>query len=252
MPTLEPPFLRKIIYAPTAEIAQKQPNALKHGFELELGPMTILVGDNGCGKSTIIESVAKNVGLPLMGGSNYTNDQTKRDTYDRTLNKWMIFSWLPRIRAGFFVKSQSFLEFSRYIDDLRKDPQARLDVDVDYGKTHLQGQSHGESFITLFKKRLRVSGRSIYLLDEPEAALSPERQFDLLRLMKLWSESKKVQLIMATHSPILMSFPRAQLLRMKDDGIHPITYEETEHFRTYRDFMADHKAALARILADPA
>jgi len=116
-----------------------------------------------------------------------------------------------------------------------------------YGGVSLHEQSHGESFMALLTKRFYPSG--LYILDEPEAALSPARQLAaMVRIHELVEGG--AQFIIATHSPILMSYPRAQILLFDTDGIRPINYEDTEHFRTTRDFLRDHRGALRHLIGD--
>ena len=196
-------------------------------------PVTILVGENGCGKSTLLEAIATHCGFHQGGGSrdhNYGNDHQ-----EDLLAKALRLSWLPKVTQGFFFRAESFLGLSSYVDDLvQRWPEMR----AYYGERPLTAQSHGESFLALFRNRLGSRGRAIYLLDEPEAALSPRRQVAFLDLMAQWQRSTTVQVIMATHSPLLMSLAGARVLWMEGATVREVPYTETDHYRVMRTFFA--------------
>ncbi|CAA7621839.1 Predicted ATPase (fragment) [Magnetospirillum sp. LM-5] len=143
---------------------------------------------------------------------------------------------------GFFFRAESFFGLATYIDTV-------ADLD-NYGGRCMHAQSHGESFLALFGNRLGSTGRAIYILDEPEVALSPTRQLAFLRILRDWQTSRRVQAIIATHSPILMALPDASLLSLDGGAIHPVRLEETEHFRVTRAFLADPQRAIHELFHD--
>jgi len=211
------------------------------GFSLEFtAPITILVGENGSGKSTLLEALAAAAGFPSLGGS---QDHRPGPLTERNgLASALRLSWLPKVPNGFFFRAESFFSLASYIDEVG---------DVGYsGGRYLHHQSHGESFLALFSNRLDGQQRGIYLLDEPEVALSPTRQMAFLRLLWDWQRSGRVQAIIATHSPILMSLPGALLLQLDGDRIRPVRPEETEHYRVMRLFLGNPEKALRELFRD--
>jgi predicted ATPase len=120
-----------------------------------------------------------------------------------------------------------------------------------YGGTKLHDQSHGQAFLTWFRNRFDTERPSIYLLDEPEAALSPPRQLDFLRMLRHWELSGMAQFIIATHSPIIMSYPRATLLSFDGGTIRELAYTATDHYRITRDFLQDPESHLQRLFSEP-
>ena len=193
---------------------------------IELHPkVTFLVGENGSGKSTLLEAMAIALGFNAEGGSRNFNFGT-RDSHSELHRYLRIAKGYKRHRDGFFLRAESWFNVATQIDD--------LGVARYYGGRSLHEQSHGESFMALLKKRMR--GEGLYLLDEPEAALSPARQIEALsRLHELVLQDS--QFIIATHSPILMAYPDALILHCGPTGLQPIRYEDTEHFRITRDFL---------------
>jgi len=202
--------------------------------------ITIVVGENGSGKSTLVEAIAKAAGFPAIGGSQ--DHQPGFEGAENPLPQALRLSWLPKVSNGFFFRAESFFSLASYIDDV-------ADLQ-NYGGRKMHRQSHGESFLALFQNRLSTSGRALYLLDEPEVALSPTRQLAFLRLLRDWQQSGQVQAIIATHSPILMALPDATLLSLDGGLLHPVRLEETEHYRVTRSFLADPAKALERLFKD--
>ena len=192
---------------------------------IELHPrMTFLVGENGSGKSTLLEAIAVAMEFNPEGGSRNFNFSTQESHSD--LHKYLRIGKGVRPRDAYFLRAESLYNVATTID--------RLGVDYAYGGRSLHAQSHGESFMTLLKTRFL--GHGLYLLDEPEAALSPARQIEALqRLHELVLQDS--QFVIATHSPILMSYPDALILHCGPTGLRPIRYEDTEHFRITRDFL---------------
>ncbi len=190
-------------------------------------PVTFLVGENGIGKSTLIEGIAVNLGFNPEGGSiNFTF--STEDTHS-DLHNYMTVTKGPRRRKdGFFLRAESFYNVASHVD--------HSDVTRSYGGISLHKQSHGESFLALVANRFR--GEGIYILDEPEAALSPSRILELMchmnRLVKGGS-----QFIISTHSPILMAFPGAEIYQLSEHGIESVSYKDTEHYRLTKQFLSD-------------
>lgn len=202
--------------------------ALRSFERLALHPnVTFLVGENGSGKSTLLEAIAIGMGFNAEGGSRGFNFATRASHSDLREHLRLVRG-IERPRDGYFLRAESFYNVSSEIE--------RLGVQEYYGNTPLHEQSHGEAFLTLFMKRFRSNG--FYALDEPEAALSPQRQLALLgRLHDLVGE--RCQFVIATHSPILMAYPNATIYAFGEDGIREVAYEDTEHYRVTRDFLAN-------------
>ena len=196
-------------------------------------PIAILVGENGTGKSTLLEAMAGQIGFASRGGSrDHRFDKTDQPSLANALR----LSWLPKVPNGFFFRAESFFSFARYVDELAKEWPA---MRADYGGRPLHDQSHGESFLALFENRLGSNRRAVYLMDEPEAALSPARQIRFLRHLARAETSGNVQIIMATHSPILMGYPGAQLLSLDGGRLHETAPSETSNYRELQRFFAD-------------
>lgn len=188
-------------------------------------PVTFLVGENGTGKSTLLEAIAAAWGFNPEGGSR--NFLFATQPSHSALHEHLRLIRNPgRPSDGFFLRAESFYNVATEVD--------RLGIESAYGGTSLHEQSHGESFLAVFMSRL--FGGGLYLLDEPEAALSPSRQLSvLLRMHDLVRQ--KSQFIIATHSPILMGYPGADILLLDDGGIKRVDYEETEHYIVTREFL---------------
>ena len=199
--------------------------ALTPGIELKFPTnVTFLVGENGSGKSTLLEAIAECCGFNPEGGN---RDHYRESFVDRSeLAQSLRLSWFPKVTEGFFMRAESFYNFATYLDEV-SDLKA-------YGGKSLHGQSHGESFLALFANRFE---QGLYILDEPEAALSPQRQLAFLRIIHDLESSNQAQFIVATHSPILLSYPGARLLAFDTSGIYETTCEETEHFQVTKNFL---------------
>ncbi len=199
--------------------------------------VTFFAGENGSGKSTLLEAIADKCEFNTAGGSR--NNLYDVHAAESSLSPYIRLSWLPKINQGFFLRAETFYQFASHIDE--------LDHFESYGHRSLHEQSHGESFLTLFKNRF--NGRGIYLLDEPEAALSPARQLAFLRLLHDMDNEGDSQFIIATHSPILLGYPNAIIYEF-DDQIRPVTYEETAHYNITRRFLEQRKRYLKEIFED--
>ena len=194
-------------------------------------PITVIVGENGSGKSTLIEALAVASGFDVFGGSQHHRGYAVGAEHPNALGAAMRLSWLPRVRNGFFLRAESFFQLAGYLDEAGN---AEL-----HGGGSLHGRSHGEAFMAMFQHRLGTKRQAIYFMDEPEAALSPQRQLAFLHLMREWQAAGMVQAVFATHSPILMSVPGAQVLWLDESGLRPIRPEETPHWRIYKAYLAN-------------
>jgi len=214
--------------------------------ELQLHPkVTFFIGENGSGKSTLLEAIAIAAGFNPEGGSRNFRFAT-RGSESQLHSCLRLVRGVSRPRDGFFLRAESYFNVATEIERLDAEPDGGPPILDSFGGRSLHEQSHGESFFALLHKRFRGSG--FYVLDEPEAALSPSRQLAFLarlhRLVELGS-----QFVIATHSPILMAYPDARLLELGPSGIHEITYEDTEHFRVTRDFLLRRERMLRELLA---
>jgi predicted ATPase len=202
--------------------------------------VTFFVGENGSGKSTLLEGIAVVEGFNPEGGSRHALFKTK-DTHSKKLPKVLGVARGPVRLArsdGFFLRAESLYNVATYIEEIGQ---------RGYGEVPLHAQSHGELFLTLMTERF--SGNGVYLFDEPEAALSPQRQLAfLVALHDLVLRGG--QFIIATHSPILMAYPDATIYQFSVEGIAPIEYEETEHYKVTRAFLTRTKQMLDELLSD--
>ncbi len=194
--------------------------------------VTFLVGENGTGKSTLLEAIAMSMGFNAEGGTRNFNFSTAETTSE--LHELITVVKGVRPRDGFFLRAESFYNVASYIDKADSEPSFSRPLIDSYGGVSLHCQSHGESFLALVKNRF--GGDGIYLLDEPEAALSPSRQMTLMVLMNELVKHNS-QFIIATHSPILMAFPNAQVIELTDEGINSVPYKQTEHYRLTKRFL---------------
>jgi len=200
-------------------------------FDLELSrPVTFFVGENGSGKSTLLEAIAHKIGFGLGGGNR--NHSLGDAAVDAPLSAALRLSWLPKINTGFFMRAESFFNLASLVDEVtEKNPKWLRS----YGGKSLHAQSHGESFLALFANKFR--SRGIYLLDEPEAALSPMRQLGFLALLNRLEKTGLAQFIIASHSPILLSYPGAEILSFDGADIKRIQYADTEHYKITKAFL---------------
>jgi predicted ATPase len=221
--------------------------AVRELFELSFHPsVTFLVGENGSGKSTLLEAIAIVAGFNAEGGSRNFAFSTRASHSE--LHRYLrLTRGYKRPRDGYFLRAESFYNVASQIDHLDEQPAFSRPIKMSYGGKSLHAQSHGESFMALLTKRL--SGAGLYIFDEPEAALSPSRQMAaLVRIHEL--ARKGAQFVIATHSPILMAYPHAQIFMLGGDTIRAVTYEETEHFTVTRDFLNNHERMLRSLLED--
>ncbi len=206
--------------------------------------VTFFVGENGTGKSTLLEAIAVAYGFNAEGGTRNFNFSTKATHSDLHSS----ISLVKRAQAGdgFFLRAESLYNVATNIDKLDDGPGARKIIES-YGGVSLHNQSHGESFLAIVQNRF--GGNGIYLLDEPEAALSPMR---LLTLMAEIAQlvKKDSQFIIATHSPILMTLPGAEILEFSQSGINKVHYRDTEHYQITKQFLENPERMLHYLLDD--
>lgn len=217
---------------------------LKKIGELELTkPVTIFVGENGVGKSTLIEGLAVAMGFNAEGGSVNFSFSTKES--HSNLHEYITVSrgWRKQ-KDGFFLRAESFYNVASNIDDLDNGPGG-LPIILSYGGLSLHEQSHGESFMALVENRF--FGNGLYILDEPEAALSPMRLMELICYIKNLVDNNS-QFIISTHSPILMTFPDAEVIEITQEEIKSVDYKETEHFLITKRFMDSPEQMIKNLL----
>jgi predicted ATPase len=205
-------------------------------------PVTFLAGENGSGKSTLVEAVAVAAGFNPEGGSRDNNFATRRSESELHRHVRLVRS-ARRPRTGYFLRAESFYNVGTEADRIAREPGGSYAA---YGGKSPHEQSHGESFLALVNHRFGADG--LYLLDEPEAALSPQRQLALLvAIHRLVMDGS--QFVIATHSPILLAFPGARILRLDGERIETVAYRDTEHYALTRDFLNDPDRYLRRLLA---
>jgi predicted ATPase len=212
---------------------------------IDLHPkVTFFVGENGSGKSTLLEAIAVALRFNPEGGTRNFRFGTRRSHSD--LHQYLrISKGIQRPRDGFFFRAESFFNVATEIENLDVGSACARPLIDSYGGRSLHEQSHGESFLALLTHRF--GGKGLYILDEPEAALSPQRQLAVLaRIHDLIQDES--QFIIATHSPILMAYPESYIYLCTPEGVEKVAYEETEHFQVTRDFLANPKRMLRILL----
>jgi predicted ATPase len=231
------PYLRRIWLEPS-RIPNREAYPfclplLGDDFELSFDrPFTIIVGENGTGKSTLLEGIAVLAGYDEAGGGKgyrTVDHSLATEVMGGRLSSALRASWLPKITNGWFFRAESFFSVARYLDLAARE-------DGERGPDFLS-HSHGEGFLRFFEERCQRQG--IFIFDEPESALSPARQIEFLKLMRRMEEIGHCQIIMATHSPMLMAYPNAQLLRLTKYGLEPVSVKETDHYKVMREFCDD-------------
>jgi predicted ATPase len=206
---------------------------------LELHPkVTFVIGENGSGKSTLLEAIATAWGFNAEGGTKNFRFQT-RGSHSALHEYLLLVKSFRRVKDGFFLRAESFFNVATEIDN--------LGVVESYGGVSLHEQSHGESFFALMMNRF--GGNGLYILDEPEAALSPSRQLAMISRLHQLVQSKS-QFIIATHSPILMAYPDAWIYQIGADGLTRIAYEDSEHYSVTKAFLANPQRYLDQLLSE--
>lgn len=225
------PFLTRVLLDESRRVAGQYPfdiPLLRDGFDVPLKtPVTFLVGENGSGKSTFLEGLACSAGFNASGGS---RDHQFSDTDDGSvLGRALTLSWKHRTTKGFFLRAETFYNFATYLEESGS-------AFGRYGGESFHKKSHGEAFLALFEHGFEDG---LFILDEPEAALSPQRQLAFLRILHTLTAPRSAQFIIATHSPILLTFPGATVLNLDEGAVTEVAYQDTEHFRLTRDFLQD-------------
>ena len=241
---LPAPYLKRVWLEP-ANVADRDVYPfslpfLHDDFELTFDTaITIIVGENGTGKSTLLEGIAALAGYDEAGdGKGYrpVDHAHAREKMGGALSKALRASWLPKITNGWFFRAESFFTVARYLDEAGS-PYADF-----------LSHSHGEGFLRFFEERCQRQG--LFIFDEPEAALSPSRQIEFLKLLRAMERSGICQVIMATHAPLLMAYPGARLLSLTRGGLQPVRVEDTAHFKTLRDFCAGPEEFVKEVLGE--
>lgn len=205
--------------------------------------VTFFVGENGSGKSTLLEAIATGWGFNPEGGSKNFRFHT-RESHSSLHQHLRLVKTARRPKDGYFFRAESFYNVATEIEALDREPGSSRLIDS-YGGRSLHEQSHGESFLSLFNKRFR--GNGLYILDEPEAALSPTRQMEMIkRLHELVKMNS--QLIIATHSPILMAYPDADIWQVSDNDLVKTSLQETEHYIVANSFLSNPEHAIRQLL----
>ncbi len=253
-------FLREIVYHPVdSEEFPFNLSIVKNLKSLSFdSPVTFFVGENGSGKSTFLEAIGAGISLPTIGSHDITYDPTLKPAMALADN--FRFTWNSKTQRGFFLRAEDFFGFTKRLNELHKS----FDEDIARYEASLKGEallrargailgqknalvnkygldldanSHGESFLKIFQSRL--TGKGLYLMDEPEAPLSPQRQLALISLIRNMVKNENAQFIIATHSPLLMALPEASIYEFRDGIIETVTYEETEHFTITKQFLSN-------------
>lgn len=195
--------------------------------------VTFIIGENGSGKSTLLEAIAVAYGFNPEGGTINMSFSTHSSHSD--LYKYLKIGKNKRAKDGFFLRAEGFYNVASHIDNLdNADIPFAPPLKLSYGGISLHEQSHGESFLATVQNRF--SGNGLYILDEPEAALSPMKLLTLLAEIKYLTDNNS-QFIISTHSPILMAYPNAEIYEIRGDGIFSVSYKDTEHYRVTKSFL---------------
>ena len=193
-------------------------------------PVTLFVGENGSGKSTLLEAIAVAVGIYIWRSGMNSRYQVNR--YEASLHRYLNVEWVNGKVPGSFFGAQIFKDFASILEEWATTDPGQLEL---FGGKSLISQSHGQSLMSFFKSRYKLKG--LYLLDEPETALSPSSQLELLQLLSENAKAGHAQFIVATHSPILLACKEATIYNFNEMPVSTVDYEDTEHFKVYRDFL---------------
>lgn len=237
------PYLIQASFRPDAEIDYDaypfNIPAVREIESIDFHPnVTFFVGENGSGKSTLLEGIAVSLGFGAEGGTR--NVQFKTAESISPLHEVLrVARGVPKPTDGYFLRAESFFNVATYMDEV-----GYLDG---YGSRSLHSRSHGEAFMSVLLDKLR--GNGIYLLDEPEAALSPGRQLAALNAIHQLVEASS-QFVIATHSPILLAYPHSKIVQFDSSGVSEVGYEDTEHYIVTRDFLNHYPRRIEQLLSD--
>ncbi len=226
-------------------------------------PVIILAGDNGCGKSTLLEAIAYKLNLPTISSYSTITDETFAPS--RKLFHFINIQWNNKTHNGMFFRAEDYIGFVRSINTLKNElgnemkemeeylrgeglvlAQGALKKQINELESRYNGnmeqKSHGEGFLQIITSRITSNG--VYVLDEPEASLSPMKQLSLISLLMHSAQETDAQFIIATHSPVLMGIPNSAIYFINEEGIKPINYEDTEHYQIYKSFLENRERFL--------
>lgn len=241
-PTPPAPYLRKITLLPDRYPAHDHyPFNLRPFQETKTltldTPLTFFAGENGAGKSTLLKALARKCGIPMWGASEKRH--FRQNPYEQRLHHYVVLDWAEDPPPGAFFGSDIFQNFAENLDEWATADPGLLKY---FGGASLVAMSHGQSLMAYFRNRYCIKG--LYLLDEPETALSPKTQLEFLRILAEQSRDGHAQFIVATHSPILLACPGAVIYSFDHAPIQPIAYQDTEHFQVFKAFMANPESFL--------
>jgi len=247
---LKAPYLKKIWLDPERIGEHKGypldiPTIRAEPFEIEFThPITIIVGPNGSGKSTIMEAIAAICGFGKFGGS---KDYDLGEDRNEHLSKFLRASWLPKVTQGFYTRAETIASFIQQIEDIANDSVWGRPIRDGYDGGLVE-KSHGEGYTSIFRNKIRDKG--VYVFDEPEAALSPARQIEFVKLVHEKQQTGYTQFIIATHSPFIMAYPGATILHLTPKGLVEKSYKQTENFKILQEFYYDPGGFMKRVLED--
>ena len=221
-------------------LSEKYPTRDRYPFNIDVlqktgsiafsSPITFFVGENGSGKTTLLEALARRCHIHIWSGVD--NTRVEPNPYEEMLFLYIQVEWTDSIVPGSFFSSQIFRNFAELVEMWEADNPGQIEY---FGGKSLVTQSHGQSLMSFFKARYKIKG--LYLLDEPETALSPKSQLELLKLLREMGALGHAQFIIATHSPILLACPGSMIYSFDHTPVKTIPYEDTEYYRIYKTFM---------------
>lgn len=247
-PQLKAPYLKKIWLDPTKSEGHEGyplniPSIAASPFEIEFThTVTILVGQNGSGKSTIIEAIAALCGFAEFGGSkNYSLGNNENEHFSRFLRA----AWLPKVTEGFYTRAETIHTLVKQMDTYQARTEHGMTDTENYEGRTLEERSHGEGYSAIFRNKIRDHG--VYIMD---AALSPRKQIDFVRMLHEKEKTGRNQFIIATHSPFIMAYPGACVMHLTPTGIVEKSYKQTENFKILQEFYYDPSSFMKEIFAE--